>query len=505
MGRKGGQRNGNHANAAASCLELASLGGGHGGPGSVSTASVCSAFSYLDGDNGKDYVQTDEFETKLDALFEKRGSTREKALGALAVMLRVDYRPEDCGAHSETITSRCLAALKKGSAAESSLASQLLGLYVLTLGQPDEGLFESLRPELERAAAGSAGAAGGTVQAAAVETLAIAAFVLVEDEATTRGVMERLRALWHKGDAKVRAAAVRAWSFLLTTLDHSPSGPEAAAVLAALARLLNEDQRNLELRSAAGEGVAVLRACCSAGVMDALVEGEEEGEDGEEGEEEDVNHAEALKGPGPAPPSAPAPAPAAGAGAGAGGLGSPKANGGASRGGGGGGGRKGRSGGGGGGGGHHEGGGIDGGMEHLVERMADLASNKGDKLRRSRRDKAAQRSTFRGLLASLEGGPPPEARIKLQHGDSLTVSGVGQTHRLGFLRRFLAGGFQAHLQHNPLLHDVFGFKPRAEPRERMSAVEKRLTRSCQSADARARSADRQYYRDSKASRVDYIF
>jgi hypothetical protein len=52
---------------AASCLELASLGEG---PGSVSTASVCSAFSYLDGE--AEDIQADEFERRLDALFEKR-------------------------------------------------------------------------------------------------------------------------------------------------------------------------------------------------------------------------------------------------------------------------------------------------------------------------------------------------------------------------------------------------------------------------------------------------
>ncbi len=66
----------------------------------------------------------------------------------------------------------------------------------------------------------------------------------------------------------------------------------------------------------------------------------------------------------------------------------------------------------------------------------------GDKLRRSRRERASQRSTFRGLLAALSGDALPECRIKLQHGDCLTVEGVAATHRLAFLRRFLAGGFQ---------------------------------------------------------------
>ncbi len=57
---------------------------------------------------------------------------------------------------------------------------------------------------------------------------------------------------------------------------------------------------------------------------------------------------------------------------------------------------------------------------------------------------------------------------------------------------------QAHLQHNPLLHDVFGFSPRTERPERLTAAEKRLTRSCHSAEARARAASRQYSRDAKA-------
>lgn len=35
---------------------------------------------------------------------------------------------------------------------------------------------------------------------AALDTLALAAFVLAEDEGTTRGLMDRLRALWRKGE-----------------------------------------------------------------------------------------------------------------------------------------------------------------------------------------------------------------------------------------------------------------------------------------------------------------
>lgn len=66
----------------------------------------------------------------------------------------------------------------------------------------------------------------------------------------------------------------------------------------------------------------------------------------------------------------------------------------------------------------------------------------GDKLRRSKRESAAQRATFRQLLGAVSGAVAPSCRIKLQHGDSLLVEGLVGVHRLAFFRRFLAGGFQ---------------------------------------------------------------
>ena len=71
----------------------------------------------------------------------------------------------------------------------------------------------------------------------------------------------------------------------------------------------------------------------------------------------------------------------------------------------------------------------------------------------------------------------PQTKIKLQHGDSLIISTLSGTLQLNALRRFLAEGFQTHLQHNPLLHQIFGFEPRAEKRDRLTPLEKRMYRS----------------------------
>ena len=53
-----------------------------------------------------------------------------------------------------------------------------------------------------------------------------------------------------------------------------------------------------------------------------------------------------------------------------------------------------------------------------------------------------------------QGGGSAESRVKLRHGDLLVVDSVAGTCQLGALRRFLGEGFQAHLQHNPLLHQA---------------------------------------------------
>ncbi len=46
----------------------------------------------------------------------------------------------------------------------------------------------------------------------------------------------------------------------------------------------------------------------------------------------------------------------------------------------------------------------------------------------------------------LQAGSVPTQKIKLRHGDVLVVDSLPATVRLNGLRRFLAEGFQTHLQ-----------------------------------------------------------
>lgn len=54
---------------------------------------------------------------------------------------------------------------------------------------------------------------------------------------------------------------------------------------------------------------------------------------------------------------------------------------------------------------------------------------------RSKRDRAALRGTFRRLLAVVDAAGSPKAKIKLQHGDVLTVESMEGLVQLNFFRK----------------------------------------------------------------------
>ncbi len=66
----------------------------------------------------------------------------------------------------------------------------------------------------------------------------------------------------------------------------------------------------------------------------------------------------------------------------------------------------------------------------------------------------------------------PLRQIKLQHGDVLSVSTLSDKTALAAFRRLLAGGTQAHLQRNPLLHAVLRFSPAEGATGRLGKREK---------------------------------
>ncbi|KAI8467634.1 MAG: interferon-related developmental regulator family protein [Monoraphidium minutum] len=384
---------------------------------------------------------SDEFAEALEMTYESRGSTREKGWERLAALLRNSVREvratRECYQNAATITGRCQAALKKGSAVEATYAAAALALHVLTLGDADESLFQSLQPELLRAAQHGKAAAS---RLAAADALAVCCFVLADDEASTHSAMAGLRSLWSRrdGGAALRAAALRGWTFLFTSLNALPDGGAVEALLPALAGLLHDG--DVEVRAAAGEAIAVVYHACGLDELDSILEnGDDDDEDGDDEE---------------------------------GGSGSGSA------------------------------GGVSG-LSEVVGRMRDLATNRGDRQRRSKRERAALRGAFRDITRAIEDGAVRETKIKLRHGDVITINSLNGSVSMGYMRRFLAGGFQAHLQSNPLLHAVFGYEPLSERPGRLTALEKRAFRSPSSAGSKQRTQARKGQRAHKGTALDF--
>lgn len=96
--------------------------------------------------SGVEEVQVDK-ETLLDqcvdALYEKRGSTRENALASIIEAFNSDIQHEFVEKKFATLLQQCLNSIKRGSSKEIALASHFLGILALTVG-PGEKAHEML-------------------------------------------------------------------------------------------------------------------------------------------------------------------------------------------------------------------------------------------------------------------------------------------------------------------------------------------------------------------------
>ncbi|KAK9836965.1 hypothetical protein WJX81_003040 [Elliptochloris bilobata] len=377
----------------------------------LSSVSASTLASLRDDFGDEDLADEHPLERLIDALYEKRASTRERALEALAAFLESSYLPDDILDRRDTLLLLFVRSVRSGGAAEAAMAARALALLAINLGAGDasERVFCEARPALEKVAA--AGSRAASARIAAVEALAVLAFIAGEEPDDVEGVLTLLAALWGVGAPAVVAAALRGWALVASTLPGVGMGAEwVERSLAGLEAGLHAG--DVDVRGAAGEAIALLYH--AAGLAAADASGEDD-----------------LGSPGPATP------PLAG----------------------------------------EDGGARAAGMEDVVARMRDLATNRGDASRRSKRERASLRSTFRGLCAAVEGGDAGETRVKLRHGDVLVVDTRAGRVQLDALRRLLGQGFQPHLLHNPLLHQVFNFEPRGQPSERLTRLEKRMFRS----------------------------
>ncbi|KAJ4879851.1 interferon-related developmental regulator family protein / IFRD protein family [Raphanus sativus] len=379
----------------------------------------------------------------LDALYEKRSSTREQALASIVDAFKSDLQHEFVEKNFATLLHRCLHCIKKGSSKESSLASHVIGLLALTVGlgdQAQEILEESVTP-LSQALKSSSEALKIT---SILECLAVITFVGGTNSEQTERSMQIIWQMIHpklvsnvvatKPSPLVITTVVSSWAFLLTTVDKWTLGPKILQeTLTYLSTLLEKDDRSV--RIAAGEALALLFELGTLAKFDAKAKGSDNGSV----KEGSVSHEAFVN--------------------------------------------------------------MDRLISKVTNEVRDLAieaSGKGC----AKKDLNTQRSLFKDLVEFLEGGVAPETSTKVG-GTSIETSTWCQMIQLNFLKHFLGGGFIKHMQENEFLHDVFSFTPKKiGGHSTMSNEEKRFFQSPNSAVSKART---QFMKKQRISNKEVLF
>nr|ACF84419.1 unknown [Zea mays] len=381
--------------------------------GSSSTALSDLSISYA-----TEHVNSQEFvlDKYIDALYEKRGSTREAALVKLVDAFESFMLHGLVENRYATLLSQFNNSVKKGSTKEFFLASHAIGLLAITLGAGNSSheIMEESHPQLCRVLQAWSDA---SKMIPALDCLAVITFVGATDLAETES---SLKAMWdvihpksgsnvgtvRKPRPPVLAAAVSAWTFLLTTVGSWRINTDSwKEPIAFLSTLLEADDR--AVRMAAGEALVL---CFELNLLDVS-----SCEDG------DVN---------------------------TGGTGGSKNK-------------------------------LFLDMQALKAKISGLASNLSAEAGGKGADKknlTDQRDLFQRILDFVKYGDCPEESIKVAgKRDVLRVSSWSELIQLNFLKRFLGKGFLKHVQENGLLQDIFDIK--VDKTETLSSTDKKIFRS----------------------------
>ncbi|CAA0840712.1 interferon-related developmental regulator family protein / IFRD protein family [Striga hermonthica] len=361
----------------------------------------------------------------LDALYEKRGSTRQKALASIIEAFNSSVQHEFVEKKFATLLHQCLNSIKKGSAKEVTLACHAIGLLALTSG-PGEKAHEILEESVSTISEALRIRPETSKILSLLECLAIITFVGGEEP---EKIEESMQIMWQMAHPKLGpnvAAAkpspaiittvVSAWSFLLTTISgRELNGMSWQESVSYLSTLLDKDDR--QLRIAAGEALALI---FEVGSLEKFCGETKVSTDDEQNSSRKSMFMHGLKNK----------------------------------------------------------------VLNQVRGLSSEASGRGS----AKKDLNNQRNTFRDILEFIEDGYTPVTSMKIG-GESLHTSTWAELIQLNFLKHFLGGGFVKHMQDNQFLHDVFGFMPKKKllPGDRISGAKKRMYRSPNSVLSKART------------------
>ncbi|KAI3831737.1 hypothetical protein MKX03_002509 [Papaver bracteatum] len=342
----------------------------------------------------------DNLDACLDALYEKRGTTRENALSTILDSFRMKLQHQFVANKCITLLHQCLNSFKKGSTKEIHLASLAIGLLSVTAGCEDGKAQEILEESFAPLSSALKSGTDSLKISSILDCLAMLTFIGgVNEEETERS----MQIMWQfikpklgpnnvvasKPTPAIMTAAISAWAFLLSTMNEFKlNSKDWQESISHFSTLLEKDDR--ALRMAAGEAIALIFE------IGQLVKfRNDETNSGDEINKPTEGYIQIQ--------------------------------------------------------------GLRGKITNQVRDLSTEAGGKGS----AKKDLNSQRNLFRDVLEFFEDGYPPETSFKVG-GDTLSVSSWSKVIQLNFCRRFLAGGFAKHMQDNEVLHAVFGFTPKGK-------------------------------------------
>jgi len=221
--------------------------------------SVVSVMTSSSEEIGEDSIYKAEdtcFADTVEQLTEKRGSVRVSALKSLIDSLTSQMMDEQITNRSKTIELYLTRIIRQGGSEEVTHACRLLSLIILTIGSDIEEAGKSFLPVLSTIIKNSSKPASS--RRACIQAMGTIGWILCSPQETTESMslLEQI-SLDTKTDPTIAAQAITIWSLLASTCSEWDLGTTVyAKYLPLFTKLL--EHKDLEVRSAAGEAIALL-------------------------------------------------------------------------------------------------------------------------------------------------------------------------------------------------------------------------------------------------------
>jgi len=199
-------------------------------------------------------ILADKIADLLEAVTEKRATTREQALEDWKKLLSFNVLDALLDGKIETLLEYLKKNLRKGTDLETKNAAYVVALLFLILGPGNEQIFNEFRPILQELIRTRN---TDTSKPACLDCIGISCFIGSTEATTTTSTLEFFEEIFSRNySSEVEASAINSWCLLATTLSPNTVNVYSQRVIKQLRKHLSSDDN--ELRIASGIAIALI-------------------------------------------------------------------------------------------------------------------------------------------------------------------------------------------------------------------------------------------------------